>query len=294
MVGQRSARDQPRGIILLLLSVSLFAAVDGVSKLLADAQSVGQIMWARYALALPLLLATHRPTEWANLFRTARPGLQIARAVAPLFVGGSMVMAVRFLPLAEATVILFAAPFLVVALSGPFLGERVPLPSWIGVIIGFAAVVVVARPGFTELSRFAVFPLSGAIFYALFQLLTGRLAASGETADTTLAWTLAVGVVVTTPLAAFTWVPVAPTAWLLIMVLGISFGLAQALLVRAFSYAPASLLAPFSYAQIIAATIFGIVVFTAVPDFWTFVGMAMIIGAGIYVTQSRAAASEHA
>ena len=289
MVGQHDARERLRGITLLLLSVSLFAAVDGVSKLLAETQSVGQIVWARYALALPVLLATHRPTEWANLFRSDKPRLQIVRAIAPLFVGGSMVMAVRYLPLAEATVILFAAPFLVVALSGPFLGERVPVASWVGVVVGFAAVVVVARPGISELSKFAIFPLAGAVFYALFQLLTGRLAAAGETADTTLAWTLGAGVAVTTPIAVFTWAPVSETAWLLMIVLGLSFGLAQALLVRAFSHAPASLLAPFSYGQIIAATVFGMVVFGAVPDLWTWVGIAMIIGAGVYVTQSRAA-----
>jgi drug/metabolite transporter (DMT)-like permease len=224
----------------------------------------------------------NRPTEWANLFRTAKPRLQIVRAIAPLFVGASMVMAVRYLPLAEATVVLFAAPFLVVTLSGPFLGERVSLASWIGVVIGFAAVVVVAQPGVSELSRFAIFPLAGAVFYALFQLLTGRLAAAGETADTTLAWTLGVGVAVTTPI-------VSDTAWLLMIVLGLSFGLAQAFLVRAFSHAPASLLAPFSYGQIIAATIFGIVVFAAVPDLWTWVGITMIVGAGVYVTRSREA-----
>jgi len=287
-VGQRDARERLRGITLLLLSVSLFGAVDGVSKLLAETQSVGQIVWARYALALPVLLATHRPIEWANLFRTAKPRLQILRAFAPLFVGGSMVLAVRYLPLAEATVILFAAPFLVVALSGPFLGERVPVASWIGVAIGFAAVFVVARPGFNELSKFSIFPLAAAVSYALFQLFTGRLAAAGETADTTLAWTLAVGVAVTTPIAASTWAPVSETMWLLMIALGVSFGLAQALMVRAFSYAPASLLAPFSYVQIIAATVFGMIVFDAVPDLWTLVGITMIIGAGVYVTQSRA------
>ena len=289
MPGQHDARERLRGIVLLLLSVSLFAAVDGVSKLLADTQSVGQIVWARYALALPLLLATQRPANWASLFRTARPGLQILRAVAPLFVGGSMVMAVRYLPLAEATVILFAAPFLVVALSRPFLGERVGLASWIGVFIGFAAVLVVARPGFGELSKFSVFPLAAAVFYALFQLLTRQLAAAGEKADTTLAWTLAVGVAATTPIAAFFWAPVTTTAWLLMVALGVAFGVAQALLVRAFSHAPAGLLAPFSYAQIIAATVFGVVVFDAIPDLWTVVGITMIIGAGVYVMRSRGA-----
>ena len=112
-----------RGIVLLVLSSSIFAGVDGVSKLLADTQSVGQIVWARYALALPVLILTTRPADWAGLFRTARPGLQMLRGVSPLAISASMVMAVRYLPLAEATVILFAGPFLIVALSKPFLGE---------------------------------------------------------------------------------------------------------------------------------------------------------------------------
>src|SRR6185436_7931519 len=63
-----------RGIVLLVLSSSIFAGVDGISKLLADTQSVGQIVWARYALALPVLILTTRPADWAGLFRTARPG----------------------------------------------------------------------------------------------------------------------------------------------------------------------------------------------------------------------------
>jgi hypothetical protein len=78
--------------------------------------------------------------------------------------------------------------------------------------VGFAAVVVVARPGFGELSRFAIFPISGAVFCGLFQLLNGRLAAAGDTEDTTLARTLGVGG------AAFTWVPVSEIASLLMTV----------------------------------------------------------------------------
>src|SRR5689334_7779935 len=99
-----------RGIALLALSSSLFAGVDAVSKLLADTQSVGQIVWARYALALPVLMLMTRRADWAGLFRTSRPGLQMLRGVSPLAISASMVMAVRHLPLAEATVILFAGP----------------------------------------------------------------------------------------------------------------------------------------------------------------------------------------
>jgi drug/metabolite transporter (DMT)-like permease len=283
------AREKLYGVALLIISVSLFGVVDGLSKILVETQSFGQIMLARYALALPVLLVATGPQKWNTLFRTDRLGLQLLRGFAPLVIGGSMVIAVRYLPLAEATVILFAGPFIVVALSGRLLGERVRATSWIAVAVGFFAVLLVARPGFTELSRFTVFPLLAALFYAVFQLLTRHLAAAKEHPTTTLAWTLVVGLAAVTPLALADWVPLTPRAWILSISLGIVFGLAQLLLVRAFSYAPANILAPLSYVQIIAATMFGLIAFHDVPDRWTILGIVLIIAAGAYVM--RAASS---
>jgi len=283
MTSQPGTRDRLRGIVYLVVSVSLFGVVDGLSKILTPSQSFGQIVLGRYALALPLLLAVAGPSGWKALFATRRPGLQLFRGLTPLIVGGVMVIAVHHLPLAEATVILFAGPFIVVALSAPLLGEKVGATSYVAVAVGFLAVVLVARPGFGQLSWYTVFPLVGAIFYALLQLLTRKLADAGEDADTTLAWTLAIGLVASAPLAAVSWAPVSPAAFLLLILLGAVFGAAQLLLARAFLYAPANILTPFSYAQIVAATLFGLVVFEDVPDLWTVLGIVMIIGAGVYV-----------
>ena len=281
-------RDALRGIVLLVLAVSLFGAVDGISKMLSETQSVGQIVLARYALAVPVLLAFSPPASWKSLYKTRRPGLQILRALAPLVVGSSMVLAVRYLPLADATAILFAGPFLVVALSAPLLREKVRLPSWIGVIVGFAAVLIVARPGFSEYSAYTAFPLVAAVFYALFQLMTRSLATMGEDPNTTLAWTLSTGFVVAVPVAILTWAPVSSTALLLMIALGLVFGIAQALMARAFVHAPANVLTPFSYTQIIAATVFGMIVFGATPDYLTLLGIALIIAAGVYVASGQA------
>jgi drug/metabolite transporter (DMT)-like permease len=281
------ARERLLGIILVVLSASIFAGVDGLSKLLADTSSVAQIVWARYALALPILLATTQPSQLPTLFRTRQPGLQILRGLAPVMVSIAMVFGVRYLPLAEATVILFAAPFLVAALSVPLLGERVHASTWVAVVIGFAAVLIVARPGFSELSLFALFPLVGAIFYAALQLITRRIAATGERSETTLAWTLLTGIVVATPFALFFWQPLDVRGWALMFGLGGTFGLAQLMMIRGFAHAPAALLAPLSYAQIVAAAIFGVVVFHDVPDVWTLLGIVMIIISGVYVVRRR-------
>lgn len=282
-----SRSEVMRGILLLLGAVSLFAIIDGISKILAETHSLGQLMLARYALAVPVLLAMSPRSRWTSLLATRRPGQQILRALSPVCVGASMVLAVRYLPLADATAILFAGPFLVIVLSAPLLGERVGLASWIGVAVGFAAVLLVVRPGGSALSQYTVFPLVGAGFYAVFQLMTRWLAAAGEHPDTTLAWSLLTGLAVGAPLAAVTWVPPSPVAWLLMGVMGVVFGLAQALMARAYLHATASVLAPFTYVQVIAAALFGVVVLRTFPDALTLTGIAIIIAAGVLVVRQQ-------
>lgn len=275
--------QKARGILLLIAAVSCFGAVDGFSKILVDTQSFGQIMLARYAPALAVLLVAVGPQRWKGLFATRRPVLQIVRGITPVCVGGLMVFAVRFLPLAEATVILFAGPFLVVAMSGVMLGERVDASSWIGVAIGFLAVLIVARPGIDALSQYTIFPALAAVFYALLQLLSRRLGAAGESPGTTLAWTLLVGSLVSLPVAIMDWRTPSPSDWFVFLCLGASFGWGQHFLARAFSLAPANVLTPFSYFQILSAAIFGVIAFQSIPDGWTVAGIALIFVAGAYV-----------
>ena len=105
----------------------------------------------------------------------------------------------------------------------------------------------------------------------------------------TLAWTVAVGLAVTTPLLPPYWHPVGGADWPLLGLSGVLFGAGQFLLIRAFATAPAPFLAPFTYVQIVAAVVFGVAVFGDVPDLWTVVGTALVILAGVYVLRRQAA-----
>lgn len=277
--------DTLRGIALVTLSATVFAGVDGLSKALADTQSVWQIVWARYAIALPLIILLTPAGQRRALFATTSLRHQIVRGLMPIGVGVSMVFAVRYLPLAEATVILFSSPFAVVALAGPLLGERVRPASLVGVVVGFAAVLIVVRPGLGHVSIYALYPLAAAAFYTFYQIMTRGLANRGERPRTTLAWTLLTGTAISAPLALLTWQPVSLTAWGLMAALGLVYGLAQYLMIQAFALAPAGLLAPFSYVQIVAATGIGVLFFGTVPDGWTLLGVAMIVAAGVQLAR---------
>jgi drug/metabolite transporter (DMT)-like permease len=274
-----------RGILWLSAGVSLFGVVDGLSKLLVETQSFGQIMLARYALAFPLVLALAGPARWGSLLRTARPGLQTLRAASPFLIGGGMVLGLAEMSLADATVVLFAGPFAVVALSGLLLGERVGVTSWIAVGLGFLAVILVARPGLGTFTPWVVFPLVAAGFYAVFQLLSRHLSAAGEAADTTLAWTLGVGLLTAIPFAAWDWPPMDARAWAIAALLSVTFAGSHLCVVRAYDHAPANVLAPFSYVQIAAAALFGLAAFGDVPDALTLAGIALIAVAAILVVR---------
>jgi drug/metabolite transporter (DMT)-like permease len=281
----KAARDRLIGILLIVLSSIAFGALDGLSKILVATASPAQIVWARYTLAIPFLLITTPPSIWPTLVRTSKPRLQLLRALMPIFVSFGMVLGVQHLPLADTTVILYLAPLLVVALSAPLLKEHVHRSNWIAVVIGFVAVLLVARPGFSALSQFAIYPLVAAVFFALLQIVTRQLA--GEPPRRTLAWTLVGGAIVATPIAIWFWQPLDLNTWLLLIVLGGVFGIAQITQIAGLARAPVSLVAPLAYVQVVAAVVFGLLIFHEVPDLLSIVGIGMIIGAGLYVVQQR-------
>jgi drug/metabolite transporter (DMT)-like permease len=284
--GERSRRL--KGVLLLCLGVTLFGVMDGLGKLLAGGYPVAQVVWARYAFAVPVLLLLTRPSRWPRLLRCERPLLQAGRGLLPLLASVTVIVGLLFIPLADATAIGFASPLLVALLSAPLLRERVSVHTWIGVVAGFAGVLIIARPGAGTIAWAALFPLGTALFFALYQVLT-RLVSRDDDPLVTLAWTILVGLAATSPVLTVRWQPATGPDWLLMALSGLLFGAGQLLLIRAFALAPAAVLTPFTYAQIVAAVLFGVVVFGDVPDAWTLAGTAVVILAGVYVLRRQTA-----
>ena len=94
--------------------------------------------------------------------------------------------ALQFMPLAEATVINFTGPLFMVALAGPMLGEKVGWRRWAAVLVGLAGAMIVVRPGSEVFQWAALLPIGSAVFFALFQLITRKLAGHDSTMTTLL------------------------------------------------------------------------------------------------------------
>jgi drug/metabolite transporter (DMT)-like permease len=273
--------SQLRAIALMVLAVSAFSVMDGIGKVLSADHDALQIVWARYVFALPVVLLVADPRRLRGM-RRGPMRLQLARGVLPVIAGLSIVLSLRTVPLADATAISFAAPLLVTALSIPLLGETVGWHRWAAVVVGFAGVVVIARPGAGAFQWAALLPLGTAFAFAIYQILTKQLTATADP-RATFVFTMGIGFAIVTVAQPFVWQPPSAQAWGLMAISGLLYGGSHYAIIRSFEGAQASTLAPFIYAQIIGAVIFGYAVFGDIPDALTLIGTAIIVASGLYV-----------
>lgn len=280
--GAGSAAGHLRGILLMLAAGFIFVLMDATGKHLAQSLPVIEVVWGRYffhLLALPLFLGG---VGLRAALRSARPGLQIVRS--GLLLGSTFFffLAVKYIPLADATAIGFVGPLFLTALSVPFLGEHVGVRRWTAVVIGFASVLVIIRPGFGMAHWAITMPVITAACFAFYQIATRVLSRSDGPA-TTYFYSATVGLVVSSLIVPFEWQTPDLRGWLGLAFLGVTGGLSHYLMIRAFAVAPASLLAPFSYAQLIWSVAIGFLWFGDFPDSWTLAGAAIICLSGLYV-----------
>ena len=151
----------------------------------------------------------------------------------------------------------------------------------IAVLLGFAGVLAIIRPGSDAFTPAMLLALAAALGGAIFQLLT-RKVAGRQSAMASLFYPWAIATVLCTPFAFYRWTPpVTAVEWLLVaLITGLSLT-GNTLLVRSYQYGPASLIAPFIYLQLIWAALFGWLIFSAFPDGWSLAGMITIVAAGL-------------
>ncbi|WP_420392268.1 DMT family transporter [Acuticoccus sp.] len=285
-------RDTLRGMALMVGAAVVMPCLDAVAKWLGQSMSPAQIAVMRFALQTGLLavaLTLARRPLVDRLVLKAFPKLALAGAftsVATLvFFWGLQV-----LPLANAVAIFFVAPLILTAFGALFLGERVGLHRGAAVVVGLVGALIVIRPNFLEFGWIAILPLIAATAFAavMTTLRSARLALDGfRTQLVTGAFAggiLAIGLVLGTLLDISVFEVSVPAADLvpLIVALGVLGTLGGAMMVFAMRFGEASLLAPLQYVEIVAAVMLGYLVFHEWPDALTFLGMAIILAAGLY------------
>ncbi|WP_237213316.1 DMT family transporter [Falsiroseomonas oryziterrae] len=281
---------QPRillGVAFMVLASSLFPVMNGLVQWLSPRYPSEQIIWARITGQFLLMLAIMLPAAGLTVFATRRPGLQIARSLCQLTSTSLYFIAVATVPLAKAAAIGFLAPFIVALLAWPLLGERPKLRRLLTVAAAFLGVLVVIRPGAEGFQPASLLILVSASVYALYQVLT-RKVAPHDGAETSTLWSALLGAVLLTLLLPFFWTtPTSLADALAFLGLGVLATAGHYCVARALSYGPAAVISPFQYWQIIGAVLMGVAITGLWPDRLTWAGAAIVIGAGIVLALSE-------
>lgn len=269
------------GIALTLAAMLGFAAMDGLSKILAGSLSIPQILWVRYILFTLLAVIVLRRKGLDAVWKSGQPGLQFARALLIVVENGVFVLAFKYLPLADVHAIAAASPLIVIALSVPLLGEQVGPRRWLAVLTGFVGVLLIVRPGFQTIGTGIVVALVGAAMWGVYQIMV-RQCARTDSSETTWLWSAVVGLAATSLVGPFTWTNPDPQGWLLLVLLAILGSGAHLALIKALSVTEAGALQPYSYTLFLWAIVIGYLGFGDIPDAWTLTGAAVILASGLY------------
>lgn len=280
-------RHQPTlGILLILAAGLLLASQDALSKSLTAVYPLLLVVWLRYLSQSVLMLALFAPRMGLNLLRTQRPWLQLVRGLSLVAITLLFYSALRFIPLGEATAVIFLAPLVVIVLSATWLKEHISRGLWLSVGVGLLGVLLIVRPGGALFTPAILLPLGAAFCFGLYQLLTRRLSSTDHPATSNFLSAL-VGTLSVSVLLPWFWQTPTLVDGLLMATLGATAMTGHMLLTHAYRFGSAASLAPFTYVQIVTATVLGMLFFDHTPDIWAILGMAVIILSGFALAWSQ-------
>jgi drug/metabolite transporter (DMT)-like permease len=271
-----------RGILYMLLGTAFLTANDATMKWLIADYPVGELLFFRgSAVALGVGLVLLR-LDGRDGFRVANVKGQALRALAMVAGSYLFVSGLAFLPLADAVAIAFAGPLFTTALAVPLLGERVGWRRWLAVLVGFAGVLLMTRPGGAMVQWAVLLPLGACLTGALRDIVTRRLTAT-ESSLTTLFYTTAavsLGGLLTLPGG---WSVPIPAHLALLLASSTLMGVAHYLQIEAFRLAEAATIVPFRYSSLLWALLFGLLLWGALPEPLVAAGALTVAGAGLYI-----------
>lgn len=279
------------GVALMLGFCLTAPLLDVAAKLASTTVPVGQITTARFVVQCVLMA----PCLWLLGLSLRLPRGQlaplIARALLLVFATFCFIAAIRVMPLADALAIVFVAPFIVLLVGKFYLQEDVGARRVCAALVGFVGVLFVIQPSFAAFGAIALIPLGTAVAFAFYILLTRGLSrkmhpVAMQFHTGLIASLFCVPVMLlTTGSGSDLFDPVWPSgiAWLWLVSAGFFATISHIMMTYALSFAPSATLAPLQYFELPVATLFGFLVFNDFPNKLSLFGIAIIIGAGLYM-----------
>jgi drug/metabolite transporter (DMT)-like permease len=279
-------RARRRGVILVVLAAASFSISAAFAKTIGTGIPVAEVIFFRNFFALIPLLPVVISAGGLAALRMRNPGSHMLRTIF-----GMMGMVGSFygyvhLPLVTVTALGFTMPLFLTLLAIPILGEKVGWRRWLAVLVGFCGVMLMVRPeqGTTDTQWLALgLCILGALAWALAMITIRKMGKAGESGVAIVFWFAFFSSVLAGIAMIPVWVWPSPVQWALLAGIGLVSAIAQIMMTDAYRKGEASLLAPFEYSAIIWTTALGALIWAEMPDAWDFLGILVLVGAGLYI-----------
>ncbi len=301
MPGHSLADNKARAALLILAAIGLASTQDAIVKAMSSTYPVYETMIIRGLTSMPILALWLVHSGGLKSLATPFWPSMLLRALILCSAYMAFILAIAAMPIANMVAIYFTMPFFVAGLAGPFLGERVPIYRWIAITTGFIGVFVMVRPGIAAFEPASLLALYSAFGYAVGQMMGRHLAqrvaplviANWQNA-VYFGFAIIVGLIAQATgfsgegnksLAFLT----RPFIWpnfhdfLLLSAVGALAAFAMMSFISAYKLAESNFVASFEYSGMVWAVGFGILFFNDFPDLWTWTGMAIVAGAGLFM-----------
>ena len=293
--------NNPKGILLILSGMALFSIQDSLIKYIFEESALYELYFGRTVTALILLFIFLKVTSQKLIFKTHYPLLTCCRVICFFFGFSFFYISLTYMSLAMANALFFSSPFFISILAIIFLGEKVGIRRWLAIIVGFIGVYIVLNPDFENFNYMNLAPVACALCYAISMTIT-KITSDKDNVYSQMfhLYIGAIGISIlffiftgkgqfntfSDPTFQFItreWFTNPTYAWPYIVAMGFVAAVSFYCVFSAYSVASPSVVSLFEYSLIIWAIIIGYVLFNDVPTIRTFVGVALIIGAGVYI-----------
>ncbi len=280
---QRDHAANRLGILFMVVSLACFVINDALMKALGAAMPLWQAIFMRavfssiwIVIALQVAGVRVKPLEHVQLSVIARGLLDCLATFAYL-------LSLMHMPLGDAIAINMASPLMVTTLAVLVLRERVDKLRWVAILVGFGGVLLLVQPSADGIDFYALLCLFATLMHSVRDLVTRRIAQGVPSLVITLATSLTIMVVSGLFCLGTTWQPLDLRSTLLLAATALFLTGGYFFVIRSTRIGELSVVAPFRYSGLPIALVLGWVVWGDLPNLTGWTGIALLIGAGLYL-----------
>ena len=293
--------NNPKGILYILVGMAIFSIQDALIKFVYEDSALYELYFGRTLTASILLISYLIFSKQKIILKAHYPYLSVIRVSCFFFGFSFFYLSLTFMSLAMANALFFSSPFFISILAMIFLKEKIGIRRWLAIFIGFIGVYIVLNPDFNNFNIMSLAPVACALCYAIAMTIT-KITSDKDNVFTQMLHLYIGAISISILFFIFTgkgqfnnftdptfqfllreWFTNPTYAWPIIIIMGVVATFSFYFVFSAYSIASPSAVSLFEYSLIIWSIITGYLLFNDIPTIRTFIGVSLIISAGIYI-----------